>query len=57
MKRLDILITEKGLAKSRTAASALIKEGSVTVNGKQVPGTLVPLEKGCREYTVSVVMG
>lgn len=36
MKRLDILITEKGLAKSRTAASALIKEGSVTVDGKQV---------------------
>ena len=30
---------------------------SMTVNGKQVPGTLVPLEKGCREYTVSVVMG
>ncbi len=35
-KRLDIILTEKRLAKSRTSAQALIKEGSVTVNGKAV---------------------
>lgn len=35
-KRLDVILTEKGLAKSRTAAQALIREGSVTVGGKTV---------------------
>ena len=33
-KRLDILLAESGRAKSRSAAQQMIKEGSVTVNGK-----------------------
>jgi len=35
-KRLDVILAEKGLAKSRTSAQALIKEGSVTVNGRVI---------------------
>lgn len=36
MKRIDILIYEKGLARSRTHAAAIIDQGRVTVNGAVV---------------------
>lgn len=36
MKRIDVLLAQKQIVKSRTAASVLIKEGRVTVNGKAV---------------------
>lgn len=47
MKRADVLIAEKGLAKSRSAAAVFIKEGRVSANGKKVakPGEL--LEENC----------
>lgn len=35
-ERLDLILAAKNLAKSRTAASEMIKEGSVTVNGKVI---------------------
>lgn len=44
--RLDVLIVEKGLAKSREKAKALILAGEVLVNGVRIdkPGTLVEEE-------------
>ncbi len=36
LKRIDVIMAEKGFAKSRTAAQELIGAGSVTVNGKTV---------------------
>lgn len=34
MKRLDVILTERGLVKSREAGKTLIKDGFVTVNGE-----------------------
>ena len=41
--RLDLLVTEKGIARSREAAKRLIEDGKVTVDGKTVnkPSKLV----------------
>lgn len=36
MKRLDLLLTEKGLSESRTRAQELIKSGAVKVNGSVI---------------------
>ena len=45
-KRLDLLLTEKGLAASREKAKALIMAGNVYVNGQkeEKAGTLFPVE-------------
>ena len=45
-KRLDVLVCEKGLAKSRERARALIMSGQILVNDSPVdkPGTAVPIE-------------
>lgn len=51
MKRIDVLLAEKGLAKSRTAAAAFIKEGRVRVNGKTVLKSSELFDEEC-EITV-----
>ncbi len=45
-ERLDVLLTEKGLAESRSKAQAMIMSGIVFVDGQKVdkPGTTVELE-------------
>ena len=42
--RLDVLLTERGLAESRQKAQAVIMSGQVYVEGRRVdkPGTAVP---------------
>ena len=42
-KRLDVLLTERGLQESRQRAQAVIMSGEVFVNGQRVdkPGTAV----------------
>lgn len=49
-KRIDILLTEKGLAESRTKAQAFLMSGSVFIDGQRVDkaGTLVD-EDACIE--------
>ena len=45
-KRLDVLVFDKGLAKSRQRASALIMAGNILVNNQPVdkPGSMVPVD-------------
>lgn len=52
-ERLDVIITDKGLAKSRTAAQQMIKEGSVSVNGKSVTKPSEKFDPDADEFTVS----
>ncbi len=53
-KRLDLVVMEKGLAKSRQRARALIMAGKVFINGKLAdkPGTLV--DSNLAKDTISV---
>ncbi len=44
--RLDIYLTEKGIASSRTRAQELIRSGAVTVNGKAVTKASFPTDDG-----------
>ena len=50
-KRLDVLLTERGLQESRQRAQAVIMSGEVFVNGQRVdkPGTAVA--EDCLLYT------
>ena len=52
MKRLDVFVTERGLARSRSQAADLIKRGKIKVDGKTVlkPSYKTP---GDAEITVS----
>ncbi len=45
-RRLDLLLTERGLAPSRQTAQAMIMGGQVTVDGRRLdkPGTRVPVD-------------
>ena len=49
-KRLDVLLTERGLQESRQRAQAVIRSGEVFVNGQRVdkPGTAVAEDTGVR---------
>lgn len=44
--RLDVFLTERGDTESRSRAQELIKNGSVTVNGKVVVKASYPVEEG-----------
>ncbi|MBQ4065532.1 MAG: TlyA family rRNA (cytidine-2'-O)-methyltransferase, partial [Clostridia bacterium] len=44
--RLDICLTDRGEAESRSRAQELIKNGFVSVNGKAVTKSSHPVEEG-----------
>ncbi len=52
IERLDIALTKIGLAKSRTSAQEMIKEGSVSVNGRVVIKTSEKVD--CEIDSISV---